>query len=598
LVANKQQQNDYKKDKEKMQITRHYKYFISLLVFVLMAGVLPEKAMAGRAVGDFTLNCSSCHGTAQNPINDLNRNVSVSSIRSAINDEGSMSFLGFLTNAQIDDIAVQLGRASSCSSSQVWNAVGSACQAIKVCETPKVLSADKTTCIDPNLTCNFGEYFDSEASSCSATRIKGLYVNNCQTCHGSLTNSTKKGRTAAQIVAAINTPSNNMGGLSLILSPAQIDDIAVSLGSATTCVYPKKWDPTSRACVSANPLQCTSSQLPNADLTACVTIASYDYATSCASCHGALASSIKKAKTAAQIQAAIDANIGGMGGLSILTPSQVADIAKQLVITCSGIQVANSNGTACINPTLSCVTPKVPNAAGTDCIARAVGDYELSCADCHKPLATTTKSGKTATQIQEAINSASTGMKISSLTSLTPAQIDDIAKQLGAATTCAAPKTWDANGSICGVPPVLCTSPDIRNTLTNKCETAVTKTGLVGVVGSAAAGTDVYKVTCGNGTLSLLTAVKDNTQFIRVPTISAQIIKHPHASIPTIDSVDDSKFSSLVRLAGGLGPYTVTVNKEQYIGTDLSNKGIEDYTALFSCRNKTSQTTTAVKQIQ
>ena len=145
---------------------------------------------------------------------------------------------------------------------------------------------------------------------------------------------------------------------------------------------------------------------------------------------------------------------------------------------------------------------------------------------------------------------------------------------------------------------MLCTSPDIRNTLTNKCETAVTKTGLVGVVGSAAAGTDVYKVTCGNGTLSLLTAVKDNTQFIRVPTISAQIIKHPHASIPTIDSVDDSKFSSLVRLAGGLGPYTVTVNKEQYIGTDLSNKGIEDYTALLSCRNKTSQTTTAVKQIQ
>jgi mono/diheme cytochrome c family protein len=581
-----------------MQITRHYKYFISLLLFVLMAGVLPERAMAGRAVGDFTLNCSSCHGTAQNPINDLNRNVSVASIRSAINDEGSMRFLGFLTNAQIDDIAVQLGSASSCSSSQVWNAVGSACQAIKVCATPKVLSADKTICIDPNLTCNFGEYFDSEASSCSATRIKGLYVNNCQTCHGSLTNSTKKGRTAAQIVTAINTPSNNMGGLSLILSPAQIDDIAVSLGSATTCVSPKKWDPTSRACVSPNSLQCTSSQLPNADLTSCVTIASNDYAASCASCHGPLATSLKKGKTAAQIQAAIDANIGGMGGLSILTTSQVADIAKQLVVTCSGIQVANSTGTACINPTLSCVTPKVPNAAGTDCIARAVGDYELSCADCHKPLTTTTKSGRTATQIQTAINSTYTGMKISSLTSLTPAQIDDIAIQLGAATTCSTPKAWDANGSICGAAPVICTLPDIRNTLTNKCVVAITKVGVVGVAGTAVAGTDVYKVTCGMGTLSLLAAVKDNTQFIRAPTVNVQIIKHPHASIPAIDSVDDSKYSSLIRLAGGLGTYTVTVNKEQYIGTDLLSKGIEDYTALFSCRNKTSQTATAVKQIQ
>jgi mono/diheme cytochrome c family protein len=476
--------------------------------------------------------------------------------------------------------------------------VGSACQAIKVCATPKVLSADKATCIDPNLTCNFGEYFDSEASSCSATRIKGLYVNNCQTCHGSLINSTKKGRTAAQIVAAINTPSNNMGGLSLILSPAQIDDIAVSLGSRTTCASPKKWDPTSRVCVSPNSLQCTSSQLPNADLTSCVTIASNDYAASCASCHGPLATSLKKGKTAAQIQAAIDANIGGMGGLSILTPSQVADIAKQLVVTCSGIQVANSTGTACINPTLSCVTPKVPNAAGTDCIARAVGDYELSCADCHKPLTTTTKSGRTATQIQTAINSTYTGMKISSLTSLTPAQIDDIAIQLGAATTCSTPKAWDANGSICGAAPVICTLPDIRNTLTNKCVVAITKVGVVGVAGTAVAGTDVYKVTCGMGTLSLLAAVKDNTQFIRAPTVNVQIIKHPHASIPAIDSVDDSKYSSLIRLAGGLGTYTVTVNKEQYIGTDLLSKGIEDYTALFSCRNKTSQTATAVKQIQ
>ncbi len=696
MVANKQQQNDYKKDKEKMQITRHYNYFISLLVFVLMAGVLPEKAMAGRAVGYYTLSCSGCHGTTPNQ--DA-ANASRAKIQTAIdNNEGGMGFLKFLTPAQVDDIYVQLklGRISSCTFPTVWNEKGSACQAIKVCAAPNVLSADKTTCIDPNLTCNFGEYFDSETYSCSAVRIKGLYVNNCQTCHGSLTNSTKKGKTAAQIVAAINTPSTNMGGLSLILSPAQIDDIAEQLGSNPTCVLPKRWDPTSRVCTAKNTLSCTSAQIPNADLTACVTIASNDYAASCASCHGALASSAKVGKTATQIQAAIDANTGGMGGLSILTPSQVADIAtqlsltctggqvlnpagnacinpgltcvlpkipnsagnacinppagdyatscglchgalassakvgktatqiqaainanaggmgslsvltssqiadiaKQLVITCSGIQVANSNGTACINPTLSCVTQKVPNAAGTDCIARAVGDYELSCVDCHKSLATTTKSGKTATQIQAAINSASTGMKISSLTSLTPAQIDDIAKQLGAATTCAAPKTWDANGSICGVPPVLCTLPDIRNTLTNKCEAAVTKAGVVGVVGLPVAGTDVYKVTCGKGTLSLLAAIQDDTKISKVPTISIQIIKHPHASILAIDSVDDSKFSSLVRLAGGLGPYTVTVNKEQYIGTVLLNNGIEDYTALFSCRNKTSQTATTVKLMQ
>jgi hypothetical protein len=151
-----------------------------------------------------------------------------------------------------------------------------------------------------------------------------------------------------------------------------------------------------------------------------------------------------------------------MLSLSVLTSSQVADIAKQLVITCSGIQVANSTGTACINPTLNCIAPKVHNAAGTACIARAVGDYELSCAGCHQSLATTTKSGKTATQIQNAII-YNTG-KMNILSNLTPAQIDDIAIQLGATSACAAPKTWDANGSICGVPPVICKLPEIRNT--------------------------------------------------------------------------------------------------------------------------------------
>lgn len=54
------------------------------------------------------------------------------------------------------------------------------------------------------------------------------------------------------------------------------------------------------------------------------------YASSCAGCHGALASSNVKGATAAGIQAAITANSGGMGRLSSLTPAQVSGIAAAI----------------------------------------------------------------------------------------------------------------------------------------------------------------------------------------------------------------------------------------------------------------------------
>ncbi len=53
------------------------------------------------------------------------------------------------------------------------------------------------------------------------------------------------------------------------------------------------------------------------------------YASSCASCHGALASSSKRDATATAIQSAI-ANVSGMRTLSSLTPDQVAAISKAL----------------------------------------------------------------------------------------------------------------------------------------------------------------------------------------------------------------------------------------------------------------------------
>jgi mono/diheme cytochrome c family protein len=54
------------------------------------------------------------------------------------------------------------------------------------------------------------------------------------------------------------------------------------------------------------------------------------YATNCEGCHGALASSEKRGRTAPQITSAIAANRGGMGSIS-LTPAQVTAIAAALL---------------------------------------------------------------------------------------------------------------------------------------------------------------------------------------------------------------------------------------------------------------------------
>ena len=80
------------------------------------------------------------------------------------------------------------------------------------------------------------------------------YASNCSTCHGPLASSTKKGRTAAQIQAAININTGGMGSLST-LTPAQVDAISVELGSPSTCVSPNVWDTTGTVC--GTPPPCT-----------------------------------------------------------------------------------------------------------------------------------------------------------------------------------------------------------------------------------------------------------------------------------------------------------------------------------------------------
>jgi hypothetical protein len=105
--------------------------------------------------------------------------------------------------------------------------------------------------------------------------------------------------------------------------------------------------------------------------------------------------------------------------------------------------------------------------------ARAIGNYStaypnLSCASCHNPLATSSKKKASAAKIQAAINNGTGGMGVFSI--LTPAQVDDIAVQLGSASTCVSPKTWDTTGKVCAAPPaVICTLPLVRDAATNTC---------------------------------------------------------------------------------------------------------------------------------
>ena len=112
-----------------------------------------------------------------------------------------------------------------------------------------------------------------------------LYATNCQTCHSALATSAKQGRTTAQITSAIASVSG-MKYLST-LSAAQIQAIATALATPP----PPAFDALSY------------------------------YNTTCLGCHTSLG-----VRSAAQIQAAITANYGGMGSL-VLTAAQIAAIA-------------------------------------------------------------------------------------------------------------------------------------------------------------------------------------------------------------------------------------------------------------------------------
>ena len=81
------------------------------------------------------------------------------------------------------------------------------------------LSAAPPAVPDPNFTGN---------TPPTGTDGAALYAAECAGCHGPLATSSKRGRTAAQIKAAIANPATGMSGLA-VLSDVQIQAIATAL---------------------------------------------------------------------------------------------------------------------------------------------------------------------------------------------------------------------------------------------------------------------------------------------------------------------------------------------------------------------------------
>jgi len=127
------------------------------------------------------------------------------------------------------------------------------------------------------------------------------------------------------------------------------------------------------------------------------------YVQNCAACHGNLENSSKRGATVARLEAAIAANVGGMGYLDSLTAQELDAIAAALAP--STLNTSSPTG-ALDGPTL----------------------YAQYCASCHGSLTNSTKRGTTAEKIKSAISWWWTDMRL--LDFLTDEEIQWIADAL------------------------------------------------------------------------------------------------------------------------------------------------------------------------
>ncbi len=136
-----------------------------------------------------------------------------------------------------------------------------------------------------------------------------------------------------------------------------------------------------------------------------------------------------------------------------------------------------------------------------------------------------------------------------------------------------------------------CPSGQVINTTTFLCQAAtpvpaaVTKSDSVGSTLDSLPATDVWAVTCATGTTSLAVSVLDKAPaYAPVVSIQAVYVKAPAflSSPLSTDAVDgDALYSPVVKVAGGVGPYSVQINKQAHPTVKVA----ELYTAKFACLN-------------
>jgi mono/diheme cytochrome c family protein len=326
----------------------------------------PPPAVSSADAALYAANCAGCHGALDV---STKKGITVARLQNAIaNDIGGMGMFSAMTAAELQSIVSALTPAGTIPASPadgaaLYAANCAGCHGALASSTKKGVTLVRLqTAIAAN---TGGMGFISALTGVEQQAIvtalapttppptptptptpvtdgATLYANNCAGCHGVLASSAKKGITLIRLQGAITANTGNMAFLSTLTS-AQQQAIVTALALTTPPPTPTPTPVTDGATL---------------------------YANNCAGCHGVLASSAKAGATATRIQTAINNNTGGMGSLSVLTPTQVSAIATSL----AGVTVTPTPPPACG----SCHA--IPPATGKHAFHTS---QRIACATCH-----------------------------------------------------------------------------------------------------------------------------------------------------------------------------------------------------------------------
>lgn len=263
-------------------------------------------AAAGSGASLYASYCSGCHGAAAI---SSKKGAGASRIQAAIKgNAGGMGSLSSLSATDLQAIADALG--------------GDAAVA--------AIASNNVPAMEPATPAVSSPAASAPASFNAAPDGASLYASNCAFCHGPITSSSKRGASFPRIQTAISLNSGGMGSLATMQASDMMAIVsALNTGGMTVSA------PTMASAAAPAGGGSGGSSL---------------YDSSCASCHGPLASSSKKGAAASAIQGAISANTGGMGRLSSLSAADVQSIADALAGGGAGGSGGGSNSCLTCHP--------------------------------------------------------------------------------------------------------------------------------------------------------------------------------------------------------------------------------------------------------